>query len=239
MTVLVKNSVLREAFRRGEKKALTEVYFAYAEHLFAMLSNGFTIHAAGKRILFKGYRESWRLEGAVQEIFSRAFADNARTAYDGLRPYKNYLFTIARNYVVDSYRRGSKAFVVMDTVAEGELDFAAAQGPKAPPSPERSAENRQLKEQVGLFMMTLDPDETALFNARFTEGMSVERVSETLERSEYWVKRNEKKLRKRFYLFMKERGYFDGFRYGGKDASMLVLLLLLHGASLTDWGARC
>jgi RNA polymerase sigma factor (sigma-70 family) len=233
MTLLVKNRALREAFRRGEKAALTEIYFVYAEALFAMLSSGFTIHSGNKRILFKGYREPWRLEGAVQEIFTRAFAESARLAYDGFRSYKNYLFTIARNYVVDAYRRGGKSFVVMDTVTEETLGLAPEYAPTGAANPERHAVDRQLRAQVSLFVARLDASESALFQHRFTEGLSVERCAALLGRSEYWVKRNEKRLKKQFFLLMKACGFFDGFEYRGAGVSRLLSLLLFNAAG---WG---
>ena len=235
MTILVENAALREAFRRGDKAALTEVYLAYAEHLFAMLSNGFTIQSAGKRILFKGYKEPFRLEGAVQEIFSRAFSHAARNAYDGLRPYKNYLYTIARNYVVDAYRRGGRSFVTLDTVVE-VIEAVEEHAPSRPLGPERSAENRQLKALVAVFLGGLDTAETALFKVRFEEGLTVERSATVLGKTEYWVKRNEKRIKKRFYLFMKNQGYFDGFNYGGVGVSNLLMLMLFAGIAGSGFG---
>jgi RNA polymerase sigma-70 factor (ECF subfamily) len=40
----------------------------------------------------------------VQDVFAKAFAENARRAYDGVRPYGPFLARIARNTVVDWLR---------------------------------------------------------------------------------------------------------------------------------------
>ena len=226
MTLLVNDTALRNAFRAGETAALTKVYTEYARSLFAMLHKGFPVESGGKRFMFRGYKEPWRLENAVQEIFARAFTESARGAYDGLRPYKNYLMTIARNYVVDGFRKDLKERAVLDDLPE----YRMAELPDSPHAedPEAAAITRRLKEETAKFTDGLDRDDRALFDARFVEGRSVESCSEYLNISEYRVKRDEKRIRKAFFVFMRQRGFFEGYNY--LITSMVVLLL--SGAGL-------
>jgi RNA polymerase sigma factor (sigma-70 family) len=73
---------LLDAFRRGQKAALSRVYFAYVDEVARVVRD----------------RE------LIQEVFVRAFSESARLAYDGLRPYRPYLLRIARNVLVDRLR---------------------------------------------------------------------------------------------------------------------------------------
>ena len=62
----------------------------------------------------------------VQETFAKAFAEDARQRYDGLRPYGPYLNTIARNLLIDHARkRGREA-----PTEEGWEDRLATEHPE-------------------------------------------------------------------------------------------------------------
>ena len=186
-----------------------------------MLHKGFPVESGGKRFMFRGYKEPWRLENAVQEIFARAFTESARGAYDGLRPYKNYLMTIARNYVVDGFRKDLKERNILNDI----LEYRMAELPDSPEAedPETAAITRRLKEETAKFTAALDRDDRALFDVRFVEGRSVENCAKMLNISEYRVKRDEKRIRKSFFVFMRRRGFFEGYSY--LTTSVLVLLL--------------
>ena len=232
MTRLVEDRQLREAFRRGERPALAEVYREYARPLFGLLREGFGFQSGGKQHHFAGFRDPWELENAVQETFLRAFGERARLRYDGLRPYRNYLFTIARNLVIDEFRRKERLFAPLDEAVE----VAAADDPvtlaSPPPGPERQAEQREISGHVETFVEGLDPRERRVFDARFRQGASVERAARDLGITEYRVKRTEKKLKKRFFRRMRELGYFQGYRLGrvGLERVGALLAFALGGA---------
>ena len=61
------------------------------------MMGSYSFNAREKQYAFNGYKKAWQLESAVQDVFLKAFRDTARLAYDGQRPFKGYLFTIARN----------------------------------------------------------------------------------------------------------------------------------------------
>lgn len=198
-----------------------------------MLLNGFPVESGGKRFMFRGYKEPWLLENAVQEIFTRAFTEGARTAYDGVRPYKNYLMTIARNYVVDAFRKGMKERVLLEDVPEHRLleltDIPASD------NPETAAVTLRLKEETAKFIAALSDSDRALFDERFLEGRSVESCAEFFKISEYRVKRDERRIKKNFFVYMRERGFFEGYQYFN-STSLLVWMVLL--ARTAEWGGN-
>lgn len=224
MARLVEDRALLEAFRRGERAALAEVYREYAPPLHAFFATGFTIESAGKAFLFKGFPGRWAADDAVQEVFVRAFSPAARLAYDGLRPYRNLLFTMGRNFVIDRWR------VRCREVDLGEDDSLEAPGAEAGPAELAGA--CELEVRCAAFVEGLDADERALFEARFQQGLSIEETARRLGISEHRAKRGEQKLKKRFFLRLREDGYFEGYRYGRAGIERLgnLLLLLLVGA---------
>src|SRR6478672_2492853 len=85
---------LLSAFRAGERAALERVYLAYVDDVFRLIAVGFERNPHEQRSL-------------VQDVFVRAFSDRARLGFDGIRPYRPYLLTIARNVLVDRARAQS------------------------------------------------------------------------------------------------------------------------------------
>lgn len=228
MVKLRENAWLLQAFRRGDRAALGQVYDEYAPSLIELLKEGFAIESSGTRYLFEGYREPWRLETAVQEVFARAFAPAARDAYDGLRPYKNYLYTIARNHIIDNFRRKKRNFLPLEDVPEQKLadltDPSSSDG-----SPEAQAVNQELKTIVDVFISGLDSFDKEIFTLRFQKNLSVERSAKLAKVTEYRIKRTEKSIKKRFYKLMRQKGYFEGFRFGTHPTNLLITLLFRAG----------
>lgn len=223
MSWLLEDRELQEAFRRGERAALEKVYRSYLRPLYAMLSRGFPFESGGCRRFFKGFSDPSAIEEAVQEVFLRAFAPAARLAYDGLTPYRNYLFTIARNILIDSIRLGGRHASVEVVEVESE---APEQGAVLA-HPENDVDHAELVGHCERFIASLEPLERRLFEARFREGLSVEEAARCLRISEHHVKRGEKSLRKRFFHVMKAHGYFEGFRYGRAGLEKVACLFAL------------
>src|SRR5437763_656168 len=103
--LLVERRELLDRFRVGQQSALAEVYRHYRPELVAFLSRGFSFRSGERTLSFRGYTQPYDLNNAVQETFARAFKESARLGYDGLRSYKWYLLTIARNFVIDEFRQ--------------------------------------------------------------------------------------------------------------------------------------
>lgn len=228
MVKLRENAELLQAFRKGDRAALGQVYDEYAPSLIGMLKEGFAIESSGTRYLFEGYREPWHLETAVQEVFARAFSPAARNAYDGLRPYKNYLYTIARNHIVDNFRKKKKDFIPFEELPEQKLEELTE--PSSPAgSPETQAVNQELKALVDRFIAGLDALEKEIFTLRFQKSLSVERSAELAHVTEYRIKRTEKSIKKRFYTYMRRQGYFEGFRFDMNMTCFMLTLLVRAG----------
>src|SRR5437762_10073842 len=96
MSLLIERRELLDRFKRGERQALEEVYRHYVPDVAAFLQRGFTFSSGGRPLRFSGYAQPFDLDNALQETFLRAFKESARVGYDGLHPYKSYLFAIAR-----------------------------------------------------------------------------------------------------------------------------------------------
>jgi RNA polymerase sigma-70 factor (ECF subfamily) len=223
VTQLEENRELLRAFRAGERWALTQVYREYARPVFSLVTRGFDFESSGKRIRFAGFREPSEIESLVHEVFVRAFGERARLAFDGLRPYRNYLFSIARNLVADEFRRRSRSFVVVDDVeAEASTQVTPAVEPGV-----RVVEDTQLERRVQEFLSTLAPEEKDLFVARFERGCSIEETAASLRLSERRVKAVERRLRRRFFSTMRRHGYFEGYEWRGAGIGRSTLALVI------------
>jgi RNA polymerase sigma factor (sigma-70 family) len=219
MPRLVEDRELLDAFRRGERPALEEVYREYLRPLYSLFSAGFSFDSGGRRHLFKPLTHPAEREDAVQEVFLRAFSPSARLAYDGVNPYRNYLFTIARNLVIDRFRARERN-------ETSPLEPAEPSAEEGPARPDEGLDQEELALHCSAFLASLEPVERKLFEARFREGLSIEVTARELKLSEHQVKRGEKALKKRFFLAMKQQGFFEGFRYGRGGLEKLAGILV-------------
>jgi len=229
MSRLEEDAGLRRAFAHGDQGAMAAVYQEYGRPLYGLLAGGFSFQSRGKSLFFKGFTNGYEIENCVQEVFVRAFAPAARQAYDGVRPYRNYLFSIARNLVIDSYRKKTRKFVPIEEITEA--DAAAAEEPNAERQPELRAEQTELCRRVQDFIASLSAAERGSFVVRFEQGASVEKSAATCKVSEHRIKKTEKIIKKRFFKFMKAGGYFTDYRYGKAGLEQLMLMLLLSRGS--------
>ncbi|MCP4679015.1 MAG: sigma-70 family RNA polymerase sigma factor [Deltaproteobacteria bacterium] len=174
---------------------------------------------------FRGYKEPWHLENAVQEVFARAFSDSARTVFDGLRPYKNYLAMIARNYIIDSFRKDCQEASLFVELPETTKIDDLKRDDNPCEDPQSIVEEKQMKIHVEHYISMLDENTYLLFKERFLYGKSIEASAKALEVTEYWIKREEKKVRKDFFVFMRKHGYFEGYGLGDKGIKKQMMLL--------------
>src|SRR3954451_9913054 len=121
MTVFAADRLLLDAFRRGDRAALTTVYFHYVDDIAAIVRNGFSIPTSGVRV--RGASDEPTERDLIQEVFARAFAPRARDAYDGIRPYGAYLRRIAKNLRIDRPRPAGRDVPLADD--DGEIEIAA------------------------------------------------------------------------------------------------------------------
>lgn len=171
MTVFVGRPELLARFRAGERPALEEVYFAYVD-----------IVAYVVRQTFRGAEAA----DLIQETFTRAFAERARLAYDGLRPYKPFVLTICRNLVVDEARKRGRELVVEEPPETLPAD--GAHDPEwADPATVAAVER---------YIAGLEPKLRALYEERYVKDRSQNEAAAALGLTRQKVRTLEDKLRR-------------------------------------------
>lgn len=225
MSLLIERRELLDRFKRGERRALEEVYRHYAPDVAAFLQRGFTFSSAGRSLRFSGYAQPFDLDNALQETFVRAFKESARLGYDGLHPYKSYLLAIARNLVLDEFRNREVAMSpFIDRLdSGGGSDAPAAEGEEAAPSvavgdaPSAgvSAEQEFLRHELGrlyaAFVARLDDRDRTFFRSRFEEQRTQIEAGTACGLSHMQARTLEKKLRRAFLEFMQTNGYLEAY----------------------------
>lgn len=202
---------LLDAFRRGERRALERVYRLYVDSLTRFLRGGFTFSSAGTTVRYAGATSRFQLEDWVHDVFVRAFSDQARAQYDGLRPYGPYLERIARNLVLDELRRKEhkirQHFEVLPEPSDVE-DY----GPTVIPNPERVALERQFAQHVASFVEDLPDRERQVYELRFVEGLEQGEVAARSGLSPSKVKTSERRIRDGFLDYLGRHGWLDKTR---------------------------
>jgi RNA polymerase sigma factor (sigma-70 family) len=213
--VLHTDEKLLSAYRAGETAAYEAVYRHYAEPVRRFLTGGFTFISQGRTCRFRGGSVAGLdLEAVMQETFARAFAPATRANYDGERPFKNYLFSIAKNLVLREFQRRDR--VLHEEHTEEATDALALRGielgfvPQGK-SPERAVADSELSKVTQAFIKSLTAEQTAFFASRFARGLTQEATAKAMSCTRARVKLLEKNIRRRFLERLREHGYFVGY----------------------------
>lgn len=205
---------LLAAYRAGETWAYEQLYRTYAEPVSRFLASGFTFLSRGRLCRYQGNAAGIDADAVVQETFARAFSASTRRNYDGERPFKNYLFSIAKNLVLREFLRKDRVLNVEHT--EETTDALARQGvdlglTTAERSPERSAMDDQLQDVTEAFITELDEEEKQFFSLRFARGLTQQATAAQMQVTRARVKLLEKQIRARFLECLRTHGYFVGY----------------------------
>lgn len=184
MTLFHGRRELLDAFRKGDRTAMAEVYAAYVDDVGRLLQHGCRLDGGHT---LPGVREPQRHRDLVQEVFLKAFAASARQAYDGLRDYRPYLLRIARNLLVDEARTGGRLVPVEEPADEVEILDEA---------PEESLEWRRLRAATLGFCAATKSPLREFIELRFVEDLSQRDVAERLGVSRRQVRTWEDQVRK-------------------------------------------
>ncbi len=196
-----------DAFRRGEKPALSRVFRAYAPTIAQLLRRGVKINVDGAKMRVGHELPEHEIEAMVQETFLKAFVPRARLSYDGVRPFGAWLTTIAKNIVVDrarATRREARSVVAIDdieTVAEPE-----------PTDPTWRLEESAALRIVDAFKQELEGMDRAVFRLRFEEQKTHKQAAEVLGVSQIVVRRRDTKLRVRILERLRAEGFLRNAR---------------------------
>lgn len=197
--------VLLAKYRRGDDNTLALVFDAYAGPLAASVRAGIPFMADGQRLRIGHDLLEQEVEMIVQETFVRAFSEKARGSFDGVRPYRTWLFAIARNLLIDLARhriRGPK----IAPIAEIDDFIEEAR------TPEEAAQDAQLAALVNEFTQGLGEPEKSIYRLRYEENKSARETGVALSMSEIQVRRRDAKLRDRLLGFLRQHGFLTDIK---------------------------
>jgi RNA polymerase sigma-70 factor (ECF subfamily) len=187
MTVFRGRADLLRQFRDGDRDALETVYRAYVHRIGAIVRRGLRMPVTAGAGRGRASRPE-DLGDLVQEIFLRAFAPPARTAFDGEREYAPYLFALARNVMVDWARREGREV----PTAWPEMEVLANAASEAETEPDADP---QLRSIVDGYLATLDPELRRVHEVRYLRCLSQEESAAVLGISRQSLRTLEKRLR--------------------------------------------
>lgn len=208
-------------FRDGQPAALDRVYRLYYRPLRSFILRGFGFQSEGRHLYFAGAMQDSDVEDVIQETFRRAFGDRARAAFDGVRPYKNYLFTIARNAVITDVTHRSRQIPVGEALmrdAPGD-DLSPLQAwvfarqnlpePDATPLSEERIEGLEVAGLIIGFLEGLDEESAQFFRVRFLGQLSQENTARAMGWNRARVRKEEARLRRDFLAHASGSGYME------------------------------
>ena len=194
---------LLRRFRRGENATLALVYRVYAPRVARFLRAGFGFGSRGGSYRFGGYQQAFELENALQEVFMRAFSQRARLSYDGLRPYAGFLCGIARNVVIDEFRRNAARFVRLSEISSQSV----VSEPRA--NPEQELEERELSRLLESYRASLSTEQRAVYELRFTRQLSQEESAKKIGLTRIQLRRLEAKIKRGLLAHCRQHGYLS------------------------------
>lgn len=198
MTVFEGKRELLDAFRAGDRSALEVVYMRYVDDVFDLARYGFAL-GGGKRVPGSTLPDLQR--DLVHDVFVRAFAERARVAYDGLRPYRPYLLRIARNAIIDAARRrGAVPLELVD-------DDVADPDPAAPPADD--LDWQRLTSAARGWREGLDSECRELVRLRFEEDLGQREAAARMRATRRRVRTLEARVRRGLLAYLRELGLAD------------------------------
>lgn len=185
MTLFLDSPALLPPFVRGERPVLERVYRHYVRGVFAMACRSLNTHTSSENMASDA-------GDIVSETFLRAFADTARKAYDGLRPYRPYLMTIGRNVLRKLAMSGRRQVRLDDNDEPYTLD----EHTKEP------YEHPTIIAATEQFIGTLSEPERSVHRLRYEQGEGQEETAKQLRLSRQQVRTIETKLRNMLRLHL-------------------------------------
>ncbi|MEC8024606.1 MAG: sigma-70 family RNA polymerase sigma factor [Myxococcota bacterium] len=180
----------REAFKRGDRWALTEVYRVYYPLVTTVVTRGF----GG----FRGFFNPADRDDAIQSIFAAAFEQKARLRYNGLDPYTAFLRGIAQNVVRRMLERRTK---FMRTDGQPELEHKEVE------TAEAQFLDAEAIQVVRAFRETIqEPVQRQILASYFVDGDAEETIAKDLGITRYKVRKTISLLDRRMRRYLKQHG---------------------------------
>jgi RNA polymerase sigma factor (sigma-70 family) len=193
--VLENNPEQLTAFREGEPDVLRALYIEHVHGIGAILRAGFTVSSGAGPKRVPGIRSLFEVEELCQEVFERAFKPSARRRYDGIRPFRSYLFAIAKNLRIDQLRRGR--LQIVSTTA----DLGCA------PIAEQMMARKQLKDLVQAFVRSLATQDERWYKLRYRDGLGQMDAALVLGIGRTTGRALDASIRRRLVAFLSRHGY--------------------------------
>jgi RNA polymerase sigma-70 factor, ECF subfamily len=146
----------------------------------------------------------------VHDTMARALLPQARMAYDGIRPYGDYLFGIARNHVLGQMRKSDPLVPVGGGDEAAESASGSDVDHPGSPSPEPTLEEREVDGLLARFLEQSTPVERRLFELRFRDEQPQDQAARGMGLSRIVLRRIEYKLKRRLLAYLKKNGYLTG-----------------------------
>lgn len=217
--LLLADRQLLMEFRSGTREGLTRVYREYAPLLAATLARGIGFARDGQRFQLRGLSGAFELDDLLQETFMRAFAPASRARYDGVRPFRSYLVAIARNLLIDHYRKRGTLTLELRTV-----ELRTVEQIQGPATPEEQLSDQRLRALHDTFLQSLSEQDRKLVELRFERGLSRREVGEALGLSAMRLRWRERALRRGLASTLDVTAHELGF--APKVLAVLVLIAL-------------
>ena len=207
---------LLAAYRAGETWAFEILFRSLGEPVRRFLAGGFTFVSRGRTCRYRGGVPGIDSDSILQETFARAFAPATRSHYDGERPFKAYLFTIAKNLVLREFQRRERVLPL--DFSQAGTDLLARRRSDSLPGfhsedrdPEVALADNELHEVTRDFIKALDDEGRAFFSNRFVKGLTQAATAEEMGATRARVKLLEKVQRRDFLDALRGAGYFVGY----------------------------
>lgn len=208
-------------FREGTAAALDTVYRFFERPLKNFVLRGFAFKSEGRQLYFGGLHSEHDLEDIIQETFRRAFGHRARQSFDGVRPYKNYLFTIARNAVITDMSSRRRQIPVGEALIRDApsddlspleswvLSQRSTFADDNDPCSQDRIENLEIYGLLMGFMEALDTESAQFFRFRFLGQCSQENTARRMGWNRARVRKLEARLRRDFLCHARGSGYLE------------------------------
>jgi RNA polymerase sigma-70 factor (ECF subfamily) len=151
---LIKNA------QEGESEAFGELYQRYAQTIF--------------RFIYANLNDRLDAEDLTEEVFFRAWRSLPKYRQQGV-PFLAYLFKIARNVLIDFYRRAGRSGGIMSIEEKQITDFN--------PDPGETAILNIEHQEVRQTLTQLREDYRTVIVLRFLSGLSPEETGQVMGRT--------------------------------------------------------
>lgn len=156
----------------------------------------------------------------MQEVFARALAKPARAQYDGLTPFGAYLSRIAKNLVIDDFRRKERSMVSFSWSPPELTADPALESPSDPlgglfalsGNPEEDLRRSELDREVRAVVEGLPERERSVYRHRFVEENEHVAVAARTGLTVSQVKTSEARIRKAFFRRLRQQDFLEGYR---------------------------